>query len=72
MRVLVLGGGSVGGSVARLLCEQRHEVTVVERDPERAAWLDDELDARVLCGVASQSSLLFQAGATSADVCLAL
>ncbi|MBQ8286760.1 MAG: NAD-binding protein, partial [Thermoguttaceae bacterium] len=72
MRVLVLGGGDVGGSVARALCEQRHEVTVVERDPERAAWLDDELDARVLCGVASRSSLLFQAGATTADVCLAL
>ncbi|MBQ9799850.1 MAG: Trk system potassium transporter TrkA [Thermoguttaceae bacterium] len=72
MRVLVLGGGDVGGSVARLLCEQRHEVTVVERDPERAAWLDDELDARVLCGVASQAGLLFQAGATTADVCLAL
>lgn len=72
MRVLVLGGGDVGGSVAKALCEQRHEVTVVERDPERAAWLDDELDARVLCGVASQASLLFQAGATTADVCLAL
>ena len=72
MRVLVLGGGDVGGSVARLLCEQRHEVTVVERDPERAAWLDDELDARVLCGAASQASLLFQAGASTADVCLAL
>ena len=72
MRALVLGGGDVGGSVARLLCEQRHEVTVVERVPERAAWLDDELDARVICGVAPQASLLFQAGATTADVCLAL
>lgn len=72
MRVLVLGGGDVGGSVARLLCEQQREVTVVERDPERAAWLDDELDARVLCGGASQAGLLFQAGATTADVCLAL
>lgn len=72
MRVLVLGGGTVGGSVASLLCEQRHEVTLVERDAERAAWLDDELDARVLCGAATQASALFQAGATTADVCLAL
>lgn len=72
MRVLILGGGTVGGSVAKRLGDQRCEVTIVERDAERAVWLDGELDARVLCGEASQASVLFQAGASSVDVCFAL
>lgn len=72
MRVLILGGGTVGASVARRLCERRCEVTVVERDAERAAWLDDELDARALRGDASQAGVLFQAGASTADLCFSL
>ncbi len=71
MRVLVLGGGTVGSSVAKRLC-QGNDVTILEKNEEVCAKLDDELDVRVLKGDASQAEALFQAGATSADVCFAL
>lgn len=72
MRVLILGGGTVGSSVAKRLCEQKHDVTVVDCCSEVVASLDESLDARVLQGDVSRASYLFQAGASSADVCLAL
>ena len=72
MRILVLGGGIIGSSVAEVLCEQRHKVTVVEKDPVIAAQIDSEMDVNVVIGSASESSILFQAGVTSVDLCLAL
>ncbi len=61
MRILILGGGTVGSSVAEMLCGQQHEVTLVEKDPDLVAALDDRLEANVLRGSASQASAIFQA-----------
>ncbi|MCF0233706.1 MAG: NAD-binding protein, partial [Thermoguttaceae bacterium] len=72
MRVLILGGGSVGSAVARRQRLQSREVTVVERDPVKAKILDDELDVRVICDEASRASALFRANASSMDFCFAL
>ena len=72
MKILVLGGGIIGSSVAETLCEQRHKVTIVEKDPDIAAQIDSEMDVNVVVGSASESSILFQAGVTSVDLCLAL
>lgn len=72
MKILVLGGGIIGSSIAEVLCQQRHKVTIVEKDPDIAAQIDAELDVNVVVGSASESSILFQAGATATDLCLAL
>ena len=32
MKVVILGGGTVGSSIADLLCRNRHSVTVVDND----------------------------------------
>ncbi|MCS7303696.1 MAG: Trk system potassium transporter TrkA [Thermoguttaceae bacterium] len=72
MRVVVLGAGTVGSSIAELLCNHRHEVTVVDRDPDCIRRVRDELDVRAITGSASQSSVLFQAEVGTADLCLAV
>ncbi len=72
MRVTILGGGTVGASVARRLCDRKQEVTIVEKNADRSSLLDENLDARVLTGDAMKSSLLFQAGVMNSDVCFAL
>ena len=72
MNIVVLGAGNVGRSIADLLCRAEHSITVVDVDPEQVAIINDELDVRAICGSASQSSVLFQAGITSADICLAV
>ncbi len=72
MRIVVLGAGTVGTSVANLLCQHRHSVTVVDHDPDRTRRVNEELDVRVVTGSAAQSSVLFQAEVLGADLCLAV
>ena len=73
MRIVILGGGTVGSSIAAFLCgKQDHQVTVVDSNPEVTERLDAELDVGVVTGSASLSNVLFLAGAGAADLCLAL
>jgi len=72
MNIVVLGAGNVGQSIADLLCRAEHSITVVDVDAQRVAAINEQLDVRAICGSASQSSVLFQAGITSADICLAV
>ena len=62
----------VGSSIADLLCELEHSVTVVDVDPVKVARINEECDARAIVGSGSQSSTLFQAGMSGADVCMAM
>ncbi len=72
MRILVLGGGTVGASIARFLCERKHKVMVVDMNPDVVDGINTELDVGVVQGSGSMSNVLFQAGAGTADLCLAL
>ena len=72
MRVLILGGGTVGASVAEMLRRQQHSVTIIEQDPELAKSLGDALDVEVYCGSASRSSIQFAAQVGTMDLVLAM
>ena len=72
MNIVILGAGRVGTSIAELLCQLEHSVTVIDSDPKRVARINDELDVRAFVGSASQSTTLFQAGMSSADICMAM
>ncbi len=72
MRIVVLGAGTVGTSIANMLCKHGHSITVVDHDADNARRVNDELDVRVVTGSASESSVLFQAEVLGADLCLAV
>ncbi|MBN2217008.1 MAG: Trk system potassium transporter TrkA [Pirellulales bacterium] len=72
MRIVVLGAGTVGTSIADMLCQHGHSVTVVDNRPARVRRVNEELDVRVVGGSASESSILFQAGVLGSDLCLAV
>ena len=72
MNIVILGAGTVGTSIADLLSQREESVTIVDVDPQKTAEINDKYDVRVVTGSASQSSVLFQAGIVTADVCLAV
>lgn len=72
MRIVVLGAGTVGRSVAAMLCRERHSVTVIDTDAQQIKHINETLDVRAIAGSASQSSVLFQAGVGTVDLCLAV
>jgi trk system potassium uptake protein TrkA len=65
--VIVAGGGRVGFETATILDDRGHDVTVVERDQERADAVSDEYVATVITGDASNPEMLEQAGVEDAD-----
>ena len=62
MKIVVIGGGEVGYSVAETLSGEDHDVTVVEEDEERAARVDDELDVITVTGNGARPQVLEEAG----------
>lgn len=71
MHILVIGAGTIGASIAEMLCAHRHSVVFIEKDPEVGEELDAKIDALYIPGNAALSSVLFQAGALRADLCIA-
>lgn len=72
MKIVILGAGQVGGSVAHILASEANDVTVIDANAERLQALQDRLDLRTLCGHASHPAVLEQAGAADADMLIAL
>jgi len=73
MRVLVAGGGRLGAELAALLVAEHHDITVIEVDDDRAAWLQVQLPSlSVVAGDACEPTLLEHAGALRSDVLVAV
>lgn len=72
MRLIVMGGGKVGGQIARDMDEAGHGVMVIEADPSRAAVLANSTDILVLHGDGTDLGLLNEIGIRPDDFFLAL
>lgn len=50
MKIVIIGAGEVGFSVASSLSQEGHDITIVESNDERAAKAENELDVMVVRG----------------------
>ncbi len=72
MKIIILGAGQVGSSVAENLVSEANDITVVDSDGEKLKLLQDRLDLGVVQGNAAHPSVLKQAGAEDTDMLLAV
>ncbi|MDD3268405.1 MAG: Trk system potassium transporter TrkA [Syntrophomonadaceae bacterium] len=72
MKVIIIGAGKVGFSMAQLLSDEEHDVVVIEQSPERQQVLEEELDVQIISGSGSSTSVLELAGVRHADMLLAV
>lgn len=72
MKIIILGAGQVGTSVAENLVTENNDVTIVDVNANRLQELQDRLDLRTIVGHASYPDTLRQAGAEDADLILAV
>ncbi len=72
MKILILGAGQVGSTVAESLVGEANDITIVDTDAEKLRLLQDRFDLRTLVGNASHPSILEQAGIADADMLLAV
>ena len=72
MKIIILGAGQVGRTLAEHLASEANDITVVDTDGERLRDLGDRLDIRTVQGRASLPNVLRQAGADDADMLVAV
>jgi len=72
LKIIILGAGRVGTSVAENLVGEANDITVVDIDAVSLAKIQERLDLKVIFGNASHPGILQQAGAESADLLLAV
>jgi trk system potassium uptake protein TrkA len=72
LKIVILGAGQVGSSVAEGLVSEQNDITVVDLDPQRLRALQDRLDLRAISGSASHPSVLVEAGIEDADLVIAV
>ena len=72
MKVIILGAGQVGASVAEGLVSEENDITIVDTDGARLAQLQDRLDLRTVVGNGAVPSVMRSAGADDADMLIAV
>ncbi|MES9843028.1 MAG: Trk system potassium transporter TrkA [Candidatus Sedimenticola sp. 6PFRAG5] len=72
MKIIILGAGQVGTSVANNLASEANDITVVDQNSELLQALQDRLDLSTVQGHAAQPEVLLRAGAEDADMILAV
>lgn len=72
MKIIILGAGQVGATLAENLANYDNDITIIDDNPERLGALQDKHDLRVLHGVGSSPRVLREAGASDADLLIAV
>jgi trk system potassium uptake protein TrkA len=72
VKIIILGAGQVGSSVAENLVSEANDITVVDMDVRHLRALQDKFDLRTVVGNAASPSVLKQAGAEDADLLIAV
>jgi len=72
MNIIICGAGRVGFTIAKILSEQGHSITVIDQSSKDIQKIDDILDVKAIVGKATYPSILEKANASEADMIIAV
>ena len=72
MNIIICGAGRVGFTIAKVLSEQNHSITVIDQFSEDIQKINEDLDVRAIVGKATYPSVLEKANAAEADMIIAV
>ena len=72
MNIIICGAGRVGFTIAKLLSDQNHSITVIDQSSEDIQKINDTLDVKAIVGKATYPSILEKANASNADMIIAV
>ncbi len=72
MKILILGAGQVGGTLAEHLSNEQNDITLIDANADRLRELQDKLDIGTVAGQASYPEILRKAGAEDTDLLIAV
>lgn len=71
MKIIIIGAGEVGFYLAKRLSSEKHDLVLIDIDPDKCARIQETLDVAVIQGNASSQSVLKEAGLESSDLLIA-
>lgn len=72
MKIIILGAGQVGTTLAANLVSEDNDITLVDNESQHLQNLQDKHDLRVVKGSPSSPKILRDAGAADADLMVAV
>ncbi|HLS97649.1 MAG: Trk system potassium transporter TrkA [Porticoccaceae bacterium] len=72
MKIIIVGAGQVGGTLAEHLASEANDITVVDVDGNRLRELQDRLDIRTVEGMGCHPDVLMRASIEDADMLVAV
>ena len=72
MKILILGAGRVGASLAEQLVLEKNDITIVDTATDSLSELQERFDLRTVHGNATSLSVLEEAGAGDSDILIAV
>ena len=72
MNIIICGAGRVGYTIAKLLSEQNHSITVIDQSSDDIQKINETLDVKAIVGKATSPSLLDKANTNDADMIIAV
>ena len=71
MKIVIIGGGKVGRTIASQLTREGHDITVIDQSRQVADRISDSLDCMALCGSGASLELLRAAGVDKSELVIA-
>ena len=72
MNIIICGAGRVGYTIAKLLTEQNHSITVIDQSSEDIQKINESLDVKAIVGKATSPEILDRANTAEADMLIAV
>ena len=72
MKIVIVGAGQVGGTLAENLAREANDITLIDIDGKRLRELQDRLDIRTVVGMGSHPDIMVAAGIEDADMLVAV
>ena len=72
MNIIICGAGRVGFTIAKLLSEQNHSITVIDQSSEDIQKINETLDVKAIVGKATSPAVLEKANISEANMIIAV
>jgi trk system potassium uptake protein len=72
MSIIIIGAGEVGYNLAYRLVQEKKDVVIIDRDPEKIRRVQNTLDVQAIQGSGASISLLKEAGISEASMVIAV
>ena len=68
MKIIIIGAGQVGSTLAENLAREYHDITLIDLDETRLQFIQDHHDIRTVTGTGCHPDILLAAGIEDADM----